>query len=176
MGAVLKRPTAGEYPTHFSKYINLVPEGDLIALLEQQERELAELFRPVTEDQGAYRYEPGKWSIKELLGHINDTERMMAGRALRIARGDRTPLAGFEQDDYVASAKSERLSVAFLLEEAVAVRKASLTLFKGLPEEAWSYSGLLMEKEISALSLACIIYGHTQHHLEIFKERYLPHL
>ena len=171
---MMNRPAETDYPPYFANYVSRVPEGDLLSLLESQGRELDALLRHLTDEQGMLRYAPGKWSLKELLGHISDTERIMAGRALRFARGDRTPLPGFDQDPYIAAAQSERLSFDFLLEEFGAVRKASLLLFKGLPEEAWSRFGILNAAEASVLSFACIIYGHTQHHLNIVKERYLP--
>src|SRR5579862_1788387 len=113
----MHKPQPDEYNPYYEKYISLVPSGDIVATLAAQIAETQALASAIPEARGAYRYAPGKWSIKDVLGHLADAERIMSYRALRIARGDATPLAGFEQDDYVRGAGSDRISLASLIEE-----------------------------------------------------------
>jgi hypothetical protein len=168
-----QRPASTEYGPYFEKYVNLVPEGDLLQLLPQQIKETTDLLRNITDAQGEYRYAPGKWSLKEVIGHMSDTERVMSYRLLRIARGDQTPLMGFDQDTYVNSAAFELHSVQDLLEELTAVRQATLYLLHGLTDEAWGRTGTVSNKEISVKSLAYIIAGHELHHRNIIEASYL---
>jgi uncharacterized damage-inducible protein DinB len=125
------------------------------------------------ESDGDLRYAPGKWSLKEVLGHINDTERIMSYRALRISRGDTTPLAGFEQDDYVRNGPFARCTLADLIEEYIAVRRATVSLFRNLDEVAWTRRGKASENEVTVRALAYIIAGHELHHRRIVEEKYL---
>lgn len=171
-----KRPEKGDYSQYFGKYIALVPSGDFLELLEQQQRELARLLAPLTEQQAEFRYAPGKWSIKETLGHVNDAERIFAYRLLRIARGDQTPLASFEQDGYIQTANFSARKLSDILQEYSSVREASVTLIRSLDDAAWLRRGIASQKEVSALALAFIIAGHDRHHRIILEERYLPAL
>jgi hypothetical protein len=166
-------PDASEYAPYYGRYISLVRAGDILAALEEQPRETQKLLSGLSETQGHYRYAPGKWSVKELLGHLIDTERVFAYRALRIARNDRTPLAGFEQDDYVRQGNFEVQPLANLIEEFACVRRASLFLFQQLSAEAWMRRGIADQKEISVRALAYIIAGHELHHRQVLKEKYL---
>jgi hypothetical protein len=126
-----------------------------------------------TEADGDLRYAPDKWSLKEVLGHINDTERIMAYRALRIARGDATPLAGFEQDDYVRNGPFSDRSLADLIEDYIAVRRATITLFRNLDEAAFARRGVANKNDVTVRALAYIIAGHELHHRRIIEEKYL---
>ena len=131
------RPQPGEYAPYYERYISLVPGNDVLAALaalEEQRRQMLLLLSGRAEADGDLRYEPEKWSVKEVLGHINDTERVMSYRALRIARGDQTPLAGFEQDDYVRNGPFARCTLADLIEDYIAVRRSTITLFRNLDE------------------------------------------
>ncbi len=125
------------------------------------------------ERQGNYRYAPDKWSVKEVLGHVIDTERIFAYRALRIARNDKTPIEGFEQDDYVRAALSGNRTLAGLIEEFSAVRHAGLLLFRSFDPEAWVRKGIASQKEISVRALVYVIAGHELHHRKILQEKYL---
>jgi len=125
------------------------------------------------ERQGNYRYAPDKWSVKEVLGHVIDTERIFAYRALRIARNDKTPIEGFEQDDYVRAALSGNHTLAGLIEEFSAVRRAGLLLFRSFEPEAWVRKGIASQKEISVRALVYVIAGHELHHRKILQEKYL---
>jgi len=172
MSASAIRPVKTEYSPFYERYISLVPDEDVLVALDQQLAETLILLRGVSEHHGAFRYEPGKWSAKEVLGHMIDTERIMAYRALRIARNDRTPLSGFEQDDYVSHGGFDRRSVASLAREFEQVRRASISLFRNLDPEAWERSGIANNVEISVRALAYIIAGHELHHKAILKDKY----
>ena len=171
--ASIPRPGSDQFaPTH-AKYIDLVPEVDLLAHLEVQARHFAALLGEIDEVRGLFRYAPGKWSVKELIGHISDTERIMAYRLLRIARGDQTPLAGFEMDDYVKIARADRRSMESLASEFSDVRQATLALVRTLDAEDMARTGSASGKLVSAGALAYIIPGHLSHHGKILEERYL---
>src|SRR5579859_3537105 len=164
MSASAVRPAKTEYSAYHEQYISLVPDEDVLVALDQQLAETLILLRGVSEQHGTFRYEPGKWSVKEVLGHMIDTERIMAYRALRIARNDRTPLSGFEQDDYVKNGDFDKRGVASLAREFEQVRRASISLFRNLDPEAWERRGTANGVEVSARALAYIIAGHELHH------------
>jgi hypothetical protein len=126
------------------------------------------------EADGDYRYATGKWSVKESLGHLVDSERVFSYRALRIARNDQTPLAGFEQDDYVKYGPFGHSSLGSLLEEFTAVRKATVWLFRALDETAWGRRGVASDNQVTVRGLAYIIAGHELHHRRIFQQKYFP--
>lgn len=170
---MFERPQANEYNKFFSHYISLVPEGDLITLLEEQQAETNRIYSALSEDRADYRYAEGKWSLKEVLGHVADTERIISYRLLRISRGDSTPLPGFDQDAYMEGNPFRDLSVSDLLENYNAVRQATILLLKQLPAEAFTRSGIANQSPLTTRALACIIYGHERNHLSIIQERYL---
>lgn len=170
------RPQKGDYALYYEKYIALVPSGDFLEILKGQERELTRLLTPLTDPQGEFRYAPGKWSIKEVLGHINDAERIFAYRLLRIARGDQTPLPGFEQDNYIEPGNFSARKLADLLHEFSTVREASVSLVHSLDDAAWLRRGVASQKEVTVTALAFVIAGHERHHRIILEERYLPAL
>ena len=126
-----------------------------------------------TEADGDLRYAPDKWSLKEVLGHLNDTERIMSYRALRISRGDTTPIEGFEQDDYVRNGPFARRALADLIEDYIAVRRATISLFRNLDDSAWTRRGIANKNEVTVRALAYIIAGHELHHRGIIDEKYL---
>jgi hypothetical protein len=165
------RPQSGEYNPYFDRYISLVDSDDIIGLLQRQAPETATLFKSAT-DKADFRYAPGKWTVKEMLGHINDTERIMAYRALRIARGDKTPIEGFEQDDYVRNGNFAQRTLADLIEEFANVRTASVSLFRQFDTETGQRQGTVNNHATSARALAYIIAGHELHHRRILKEKY----
>jgi hypothetical protein len=156
--------------------VNQVPDGEFVETLESQLNKMTRLLSPLTDQQGDFRYAPGKWSIKEILGHINDAERIFSYRLLRIARGDETPLPGFEQDDYIKTANSSSRSLASLLEEFAAIRRASITLIRSLDDASFLRRGTASGKEITALAIAFVIAGHAIHHQAILEKQYLPAL
>lgn len=167
-------PDPGEYAPYYGRYISLILSGDILTSLEEQPRETLSLLSGLSEDQSDYRYAPGKWSIKEVLGHVIDTERIMAYRALRIARNDPKPIEGFEQDDYVRFGDFENCRVADLMEEFTCVRRGSLFLFQKLSPEAWTRRGTANQNEVTVRALAYLIAGHELHHRRVLEEKYLP--
>ncbi len=176
--AAYVRPQPGEYAPYYDRYISLVhhnetPGNDILAALEDQRRQMVLLLCGRTEADGDLRYAPDKWSLKEVLGHINDTERIMSYRALRISRGDATPIEGYEQDDYVRNGPFTGLPLADLIEDYIAVRRATVSLFRNLDEAAWSRRGVANKNEVTVRALAYIIAGHELHHRRILEEKYL---
>ncbi|HEX6964640.1 MAG TPA: DinB family protein [Gemmatimonadaceae bacterium] len=167
------RPAADEHLPYYERYITTVPAGDVLATLESQLRETVVLLEGISEEQAAYRYAPGKWSVKEVIGHVSDTERVFSYRALCAARGETAALPSFEQDDYVAQANSDGRTMRSLLDELTAVRQSSLALFRSLDDTALARRVVASGAPVSARALAWIIAGHERHHLRILRERYL---
>ena len=150
----------------------MVP-GDVVATLGTQLESTLVLLQGIPESKAGFRYAPEKWSIRELLGHLIDTERIFSYRALRFGRGDKAPLAGFDQDTYVAEASFEACSLAELISEFEHVRRATISFFRHLAVEAWSRTGSANDAEVSVRALAYIIAGHELHHVEVLREKYL---
>ena len=167
------RPQKGDYADYYGKYISLVPSGDFLEFLESQRADLVGLLSPLSEDQAEFRYAPDKWSIKEVIGHINDSERIFAYRLLRIARGDKTPLASFEQEPYIHTGKFTARKLKDLLDEFAAIREATIALVRSLDAAAWQRRGTANQNEITATALAFVIGGHVRHHRNLLEERYL---
>ena len=172
----LTKPEPTEYAAYYERYISLISANDILAELRRQEGELSALLSGRPEKDGGFRYATDKWTINELVGHLTDTERIFAYRALRIARGDTTPIEGFEQDDYVRNGPFPHCRLADLLEEFRNVRAATLSLFRNLQPEAWTRRGTANQNEVSVRALAYIIAGHTRHHQRILEEKYLSAL
>jgi uncharacterized damage-inducible protein DinB len=171
--ALIARPGTDEYAPYYGTYIGKVPDGDLRAMLASQLAETLALVRSIPESRGGHRYAPDKWSIKGVLGHLADSERIFSYRALRIGRGDTTPLPGFEQDDYVPMGNFDARTLRDLADELAAVRQATLHLFAHLDQAAFERRGTASGKPISVRALAYIIAGHELHHVGILKTRYL---
>ncbi|MGP0586044.1 DinB family protein [Paenibacillus timonensis] len=166
-----QRPSEEEYAGDAGAYIRLVPEGNIIDILLAQEKQMTELLSSLTESQSAYRYAEGKWMLKEVVGHIADSERVMTYRLLRFARGDQTPLPGFDQELFIPPFGS--WTTAQLAEDYRAVRQSTVTLLRGLPTEAWSRKGTANNVSITARALAYGIAGHELHHMRVIRNRYL---
>ena len=167
------RPDSTEYDPYYAGYVTLVPDGDIAATLAAQLQSPLAVWRTLSEEQGGYAYAPDKWTIKELLGHVIDSERIFAYRALRIGRNDPAPLSGYEQDDYVANTNFNSRTLGSLIEEFAAVREAGVQLFKHFTDAEWLRRGTANGKEISARALAYVIAGHALYHTGILKSRYL---
>jgi uncharacterized protein YciI len=171
---VTGRPEQSEYPPYASIYVNLVSGDAVLQTLASQLESTAALLRSVDEGHASeYCYAPGKWTIKQVIGHVLDTERIFAYRALRIARGDTTPLPGFEQDDYVRAANFNACPLPVLLEDFRVVRQSTLGLFRSLPEQAWLCRGVANQHAVTVRGLAFMLAGHERHHVNILRERYL---
>ena len=165
-------PHSDEYGDFYHGYIATLEGGNVQEILDQQLKEMPSIFDGLTEAQWLHRYAAGKWSVKEVLGHICDAERVMAYRALRIARGDQTPLPGFDENPYVDAARFDQVAGAQLVAEFKAVRGASLSLRNIMDESVASNMGTASGFGVSVRALFAIIAGHTQHHLNILQERY----
>jgi uncharacterized damage-inducible protein DinB len=144
-----------------------------VQILDQQLKETLALLAEIPESRAGYRYAEGKWSIKELLGHVIDSERIFAYRALRFGRNDSIAIEGFEQDDYVATGGFDNRTLVDLAGEFEHVRRATIDLFRGFPEEAWRRAGIASENSVSVRALAFIIAGHERHHRDVLRSRYL---
>jgi hypothetical protein len=166
-----RRPQADEFGGPFGNYIRLVDETDIVAAMSAQLEEALKLLRPVPEAVGNQRHAPYTWSVKQVVNHITDTERVFAYRALRFARGDATALPGFDENAYASAAESDRNSLATLVDELESVRRSNLLLFKHLPPDAWNRRGVASGQTLSVRALAYAIVGHTRHHLNILRRR-----
>jgi uncharacterized damage-inducible protein DinB len=171
--AKMNKPGADEYAAYYQKYVGLLPDADIVAILGQQMQSTRALLASIDEAQAGSRYAPDKWSIKELVGHLIDTERVFAYRAMRFARNDQVPLSGFEQDDYVRNGDFDSRSLADLAAEFEHLRRSNIHFFQGLSEDAWARRGTANDSEVSVRAVAHIIAGHEVHHVQILKTRYL---
>ena len=169
----MTRPEKGEYAEYYDRYISLVEETDIVTVLEKQQAELDEIFQTITEEKSHFAYAADKWTIKELIGHLIDGERIFSYRALRISRGDETPIEGFEQDDYIENSNFNSTPLTDLIEELLLNRRANLIFFKNLSDEAWLRTGTASDSPVSVRALAYIMAGHIRHHIKILNERYL---
>jgi hypothetical protein len=171
--AFASRPEADEYAEHYSYYISLVKGSDALASLKSQLTHTLGLLRSISPEKALHRYEPGKWSIKEVAGHIIDTERVFTYRALRFARGDQTPLSGFDQDTWIPFMGADARSWDSLIEEYEAVRRSTIALFANLEPAAWTRRGTAWDRPFSVRAMAYIAAGHELNHTQIIGERYL---
>jgi hypothetical protein len=170
----MKNLQPGEFPDYYMPYINAVKSLDIVDGLEDNMNDFFNFIENIVpENKYEFRYQPEKWTIKDIIQHIIDAERIFAYRALRMARFDRTPLAGFEENDYVPVADANRRSMTDLLQEFLMVRKSTICLFDSLSEEMLLSKGIASGKEISVRSIGYIITGHCIHHQNVIKERYL---
>lgn len=169
---IIGPPQPGEHAEYYGRYISLVNGSDILGTLDSQRRQMLLLLSGRDENEGDFRYAPDKWTMKEVLGHVCDTERIFAYRALRISRGDRTPIEGFEQDDYVRNGPWGRVQFPEVIEDYIAVRRATLTLLRNLDEAAWDRRGIANKNEISVRAIAYLIAGHELHHRRILEEKY----
>ena len=175
-GITIPRPASTEYVPHFARYVDLVPEGDVLDLLRRQVDETASLVGTLSDRESEHRYAEGKWSIKEVIGHVSDTERVFVYRALCFARGETAGLPGFDENEYARHSNAGSRPMGELLAELRTVRAATLSFFSGLSEEALLLRGTANRREYSVRSVAYIIAGHERHHTGIIRERYLPGL
>ncbi len=166
-------PDRTEAAEYYFTYIDKVPGGDIIRILETQQAQTLALLGGISEEKSMSRYAPDKWTIRQVLNHINDTERLFVSRALWFARGFDSPLPGFDQDIAVAAAAADERTLSRHVEEFRTIRAATLSLFTNLPAEAWSRQGIASENPFTVRALAYITAGHVTHHTRIIEERYL---
>ena len=167
------QPATGDYAPFYQGYVAAVETADITGYLVNQKQEALDFFKNIVWEKWEQTYAPGKWTLAEVLLHIIDAERVFAYRALRIARGDKTPLAGFEQDDYVPNSEAASRTPASIVDEFAAVREASIQLFANLSDTMWERRGTASNTEVTVTALAFIIAGHMTHHLNVIRERYL---
>ena len=170
---MISKPQSNEYNPHYKGYIGLVPDGDLPYILKKQSEETVELFKSFSKDKSEYRYAEGKWSMKEVLGHVVDTERIMSYRLLAIARGEKSSLPSFDENAYNESANFNRLNLDQLITDYLNVRQATISLLSILSKESFENVGNVFDFPTTGRAIAYIIAGHELHHLKIINERYL---
>jgi hypothetical protein len=170
---MLAPPPSDEYGAAYARYVTCLPAGvDVLELLARQRAATVDRFAAVPTDRAGYRYAPGKWTVREVVMHLSDVERIMAYRALRVARGDATPLPGFDENAYAPMSNAEALPLSALAEEWSDVRRATVAMFRHFPADAWTRRGSASGAPVSVRSLAWIIAGHERHHLNVLAERY----
>ena len=168
----MKRPVAGEYAPSHAAYVALVEEDDILSAMEEQSSSMQKFLAGLDETKAALRYAEGKWSVKEVIGHIVDAERVFAYRALAVARGESQPLPGFDENDYVDNAGFDDWKLGDLAELYALVRRANIVFYKNLRDEVWDRRGTASNAPVSVRGLAYVIVGHERHHLQVLKERY----
>lgn len=169
----MRRPHADEAAPYYWSYINCTQGDDVVRILEEQREEAVGLLRGISEEKSLYRYAPEKWSIRQLLNHVNDTERVFTYRALWFARGYEAPLPSFDQEVAVKTSNAEALPWASHIEEFQRIRLATIALFRNLPAEAWDRWGVASEKRFTVRAMAFITAGHLCHHIKVLRENYL---
>lgn len=169
----MNRPEISEFDPYYNTYVSLVNGEQVIETLGAQPAELRSIFRAVPDAKGSYAYAEGKWTIKELLSHLIDAERIFAYRILRISRGDKTPIEGFEQDGYIENSNANNRTLADLLEEFELQRRSNMNMIRNLSDDSTRQIGTASEKTISVRALVYIMAGHVQHHINILRDRYL---
>jgi hypothetical protein len=169
---MIRRPEPHEYAPFYAGYVSLVPEGDLVALLQEQPGMLRRLAASVPPDGEGYRYGPGKWSIRQVFGHIGDGERAFAFRLFCFSRTESAPLPGFDENTYVDHSRFDSAPLADLLGEFADLRSANLAMIRRLEEDDWSLAGTASDNRVTTRALAYIMAGHVLHHTGILKTRY----
>ena len=173
---MLSRPHPGEIHPAYAAFVAALPEGDALTFLEAQVQEVEALLGPLGDGGSTFRYAPGKWSLKDLLQHLTDVERIFGYRCLRIARGDATPLAGFDDNAFATAAAADALPLEALLADFRAARAANLSLFRTLTAEAWERAGEANGRPVIVRLIPFFALAHAAHHLGVVRERYLPGL
>lgn len=166
------KPKPGDNNPYYDRYINLIEGDDIIKVLKEQRKKSEKFLKTFSEEQGNYSYAEGKWTLKEVLGHVIDTERIMAYRALAFARGEKQLLPGFEQDDYVTESNFNERTLDDMINEFLTVRESNIILFQSFDEEILNRRGTASDSEVTVLALIYIIAGHEKHHIKVLREKY----
>lgn len=169
----MMRPAENDYGPFYAEYVSLVPEDDVLSAIEKQSSETQRLLSSLDDARAMYRYAEGKWSVKEVIGHLTDAERVFGYRAMCIARGEQQSLPGFDENDYMVHANFDAWRLGDLAECYALVRRANIVMFRNLTEDAWARRGVANEHEITVRAIAYIIVGHERHHANVLRERYL---
>ena len=168
-----RRPGKNEFAGFYTNYIQSVPEGDLIEIMRDNMEKSLELLWSISEEKSQFRYAENKWSVRELLGHVIDAERVFSYRALRISRNDQTNLSGFDENVYIGNSNYHNRNMSSIISEYEHLRKSNIIMFSGLNEDMWEFLGSANNANVSVRALGCILIGHENHHIKILKERYL---
>ena len=169
----MQRPDKTEYNEFYETYVSLVPEAEINSVFQKQLNQVSEIFQTISEEKSNFAYAEGKWTVKELVGHLIDGERMFGYRALRISRGDKTPIEGFEQNIYTENAPFNKYKFADLCREFELVRLSNISLFNHLKDNDWEKMGTASGNPVSVRAIIYIMTGHVRHHVNILRERYL---
>ena len=169
----MQRPRSNEYPPHYNRYIDLIEGEDILTVLENQKQEMADLLNRFGEEAAHFRYAPDKWSVKEVIGHIIDVERIFAYRALRFARNDKTPLPEFDQENYIKFANFNSRTLIDIADEFRTVRESTLSMFFSFEDEILNYEGTASGFKFTVRAIPYIIAGHEVHHRIIIREKYM---
>jgi hypothetical protein len=169
----MQRPKSNEYPPYYNRYVDLIDGIDILVILEKQKQEMSNLLNSFGEEAAAYRYAPDKWSVKEVIGHIIDVERIFAYRALRFARNDKTPLPEFDQEDYIKSANFDSRTLIDIADEFRSVRESTLSMLFSFEDEIFNYEGTASGFKFTVRAISYIIAGHEVHHRQVIRERYM---
>ncbi len=167
-----ERPAPSEYPAFFERYVARVPEADVLSVLETQPGQVRAALAAFGGDRSTHRYAPGKWSVRQVVGHFTDAERVFGYRTMRFARGDATPLPGFEENDYAEKAGHEDRDLDSLLDEFESLRRSHVLMLRGLKGEAWGRVGNANGAPVTVRAWAFIMAGHVRHHLSVIESRY----
>jgi len=168
----MQRPTDTEYAPFYARYVGLVPETDILAVLEPQVEEIRRFLAPVSAEKEAYRYAEGKWSIRQVLGHLVDAERVFGHRAFCFSRGEQAALPSFDENRYVAAARTDEVTLRELVDELALVRQANLAVLRRLDAREWEQAGTASGRLVSVRALAWVMAGHPRHHVEVLREKY----
>jgi hypothetical protein len=169
----MNRPEISEFDPYYNTYVSLIDGDNVLPVLESQPEHFRSIFNGISEERGRFAYAEGKWTVKELLSHIIDGERIFAYRVLRISRGDETPIEGFEQDGYIENSNANGRSFSELLEEFDLLRRSNMLMFRSMSPDTYRRMGTASEKPVSVRALAYIMAGHVEHHFRILQSRYL---
>lgn len=176
MQAMLSRPSQSEFAPYYGTYVNAMPDGDVVAALAAQGEETFALLSGLSEEAGSFRYAPEKWSIRDLVQHLCDSERVFTYRALRFARGDQTPLPGFDEKPYAEAAHADGRALGEIATEFRDIRRTTLALVRSFDDEMLGRRGVASGNLMSVRALVWVIAGHERHHLRVLRERYLSAL
>ena len=169
----MTRPYLSDFPNFYQGYVNTIESDNILQTLQSQQDKTVSFFENLTEEQGNFAYADGKWTIKEVLGHLVDTERVFVFRALSFARGEEQSLPGFDENTYVPAGRFSDRKLESLIEEYRSVRQSTITFFQNLRDEDWSKTGIANNGNFTVNSIAFIIAGHNEHHINILSERYV---
>lgn len=168
----IQRPAAGEFNPYYQTYISLVPDGDLLEILQRQGGETVSLLRGISEEKSTHAYAPGKWTIREVIGHLTDAERVFTYRALSFARADPSALPSFDENGWAETSNATHRSMEDHIDDFIAVRASTLALFRGFTPPDFARAGIASSNKVTVRALAYITAGHERHHVRVLRERY----